>query len=523
MYNRFPVSQVHQADLFDLTSLSGRIVVECYPGVDEQEVVKQLGLKQVVWARDFYRDDLKTLLMPYITEDRIFGKMCFLTIDQLVDKDKLAQVPSDVPVVGFGASLASHDHLIYVDKDRWSITLAYRAGLENHFFDVSGNDALRRIKQGYFVEWRIVDRLKRQLFDQIDAFYFPDQQVALSGQDVLTGLREVASQPFRCVPYFDPGVWGGQWMKEVCGLPEADNYAWSFDGVPEENALALDFGSVTVQLPCMDLVLAWPKPLLGPNVYSRYGAEFPIRFDFLDTMGGGNLSLQVHPTTDFIYTHFGMMYTQNESYYVLDCKPGANVYLGVKEGTTKEAFRENPSACANRFPSQKHDHYLIPAGTVHCSGADSMILEISSTPYNFTFKLYDWGRVGLDGLPRPVHMDYGLEVIDFSRNEAFCRDELINQFEILEENEAYTCEKTGLHPLEPIETKRYWIKDRVRLELTDFKMANLVEGDELIVLYEGGQMVIHYAETFILPADVKWVELINPGQETIGVMVASCR
>lgn len=174
-------------------------------------------------------------------------------------------------------------------------------------------------------------------------------------------------------------------MKEVCGLPEADNYAWAFDGVPEENTLALDFGAVTVQLPCMDLVLAWPKPLLGTQVYSRYGAEFPIRFDFLDTMDGCNLSLQVHPTTDFIHQHFGMMYIQNESYYVLDCKPRAHVYLGVKKGTTKQAFREYPSACANRFPSQKHDHYLIPAGTVHCSGADSMILEISSTPYNFTF------------------------------------------------------------------------------------------------------------------------------------------
>lgn len=79
-----------------------------------------------------------------------------------------------MPVGGFGASLVNHDSLLYVDKDRWSITLAYRSGLENHFFDVSQGDALRKIKQAYFVELRIADRLKRSLFDKIDAFYFPD-------------------------------------------------------------------------------------------------------------------------------------------------------------------------------------------------------------------------------------------------------------------------------------------------------------------------------------------------------------
>ena len=53
-------------------------------------------------------------------------------------------------------------------------------------------------------------------------------------------------------------------------------------------------------------------------------------------------------------------------------------------------------AYVNAFPVQKHDHILIPAGTIHCSGKDTMVLEISATPYIFTFKLWDWGRLGLD-------------------------------------------------------------------------------------------------------------------------------
>src|SRR5690606_17280951 len=141
----------------------------------------------------------------------------------------------------------------------------------------------------------------------------------------------------------------------------------------------------------LDLVLRQPRELLGEKTFSRFGAEFPIRFDFLDTMGGGNLSLQVHPLTDYIQRTFGMPYTQDESYYLLDCDPGSVVYLGTKEGIDPDAMLEALEAAqrgessfpaeeyVNVFPVKKHDHFPIPAGTIHCSGSDSMVLEISAT------------------------------------------------------------------------------------------------------------------------------------------------
>jgi len=156
--------------------------------------------------------------------------------------------------------------------------------------------------------------------------------------------------------------------------------------------------------------------LLGEAVQARFGDEFPIRFDFLDTMGGGNLSLQVHPPADYIRQTFGMRYTQDESYYLLDAGPDATVYLGLKTGADPAAMLAAldaaqaggqpfaPEQFVNRWPAKKHDHFLIPAGTVHCSGANSLVLEISATPYIFTFKLWDWGRPGLDGVPRPIHL-----------------------------------------------------------------------------------------------------------------------
>ena len=243
------------------------------------------------------------------------------------------------------------------------------------------------------------------------------------------GIEKTSTKPFRVVPFFDPAPWGGQWMKEVCDLDRSkQNYGWCFDCVPEENSLYFEVNGVRFELPSVDLVLLKSKELLGEPVEARFGKDFPIRFDFLDTIGGGNLSLQVHPTTQFIRENFGMYYTQDESYYLLDAEEDAVVYLGVKNGVDREAMIEDlrraqrgeivfdAEKYVNKIPAKKHDHFLIPGGTIHCSGSNSMVLEISSTPNLFTFKLWDWQRLGLDGKPRPINVERGKHVINWNRN-----------------------------------------------------------------------------------------------------------
>ena len=160
------------------------------------------------------------------------------------------------------------------------------------------------------------------------------------------------------MPYFAPEVWGGQWMKEVCGLDKSEkNYAWAFDGVPEENSIFMRFGNVRVEVPSIDVVFYRPAQLLGNKVHARFGDEYPIRFDFLDTMGGQNLSLQVHPLTEYIQHTFGMHYTQDESYYILDCENDTHVYLGLKENVDKEqmlADLERAQRGECEFPAEKY-------------------------------------------------------------------------------------------------------------------------------------------------------------------------
>ena len=129
-----------------------------------------------------------------------------------------------------------------------------------------------------------------------------------------------------------------------------------------------------------------------------------------------------------------MRYTQDESYYILDTEEEeGTVWLGVKEGAVPEEMEQalrdaqtgakpfDAARYVNCFPVKKHDHVLIPAGTIHGSGAGTMVLEISATPYIFTFKLWDWGRVDLDGKPRPIHIDHGMANIQWDRDTSFCQ------------------------------------------------------------------------------------------------------
>ena len=514
----------------ELSGDSWSLVLETYPGVCEEEMrglLEALKPDMIVSAREILKDAdaLEVLLQNTLTDDRVFGKMYYGELSDFIDpvkadyfRAKIASCGGKVVVYGFGASLLCGGGLcVYADMSRWEIQLRYRAGMPNYFSDNPEEDILKKFKQGYFLEWRIADKLKAECMDRMAYFIDAnrDDDLVMISRDLFEeALIKEASEPFRVVPYFDPGVWGGQWMKKVCGLdPDKPNYAWSFDGVPEENSICFDFDGTILEMPAMNLILRHPEKLLGRKVYSRFGAEFPIRFDFLDTMGGQNLSLQVHPTTEYIHRQFGMAYTQDESYYILDAEEGACVYLGLKEGVEiadliaalEEAQKGEAPFDAekyiNKIPAKKHDHFLIPAGTIHCSGSGAMVLEISATPYIFTFKLWDWGRLGLDGKPRPINIERGSKVIK-ERRTGWVMENLVSRFSVVEEKENYTQEHTGLHELEFIETRRFTIRDHADVDCHEsVNVLNLVEGTSCLVESIGGEFEpyeVHYAETFIV-------------------------
>lgn len=572
-YNKFPINKIETegiaswkgyediiAEIKNAVSAKNTtkciLAVETYPGVRDDEILgafKELNPTLVIDMRDALIDKqaFKEKIYPFITDDRVFGRMYYGTLSDFQVKEKLEEMRERVNracglviVYGMGAAeLLKPDLVVYADMARWEIQMRFRKGMPNYHTDNANEDNLKKFKQGYFFEWRIADKIKRNLYEEIDYYLDTNRNndpAMITGEVFRKALVQIVNAPFRTVPYFDPGVWGGQWMKEVCGLDKNEkNFAWSFDGVPEENSILLDVNGVIVESPSINVVFYSPKALLGDHVYARFGAEFPIRFDFLDTIDGGNLSLQVHPVTDYIHNQFGMNYTQDESYYILDAKDDACVYLGVKEDADPKelisALRVaqdggepfDAEKFINCFPAKKHDHFLIPAGTIHCSGANCMVLEISATPYIFTMKLWDWGRVGLDGRPRPIHIDHGERVIDWSRRTEWVKDNLVGQMTPLFENKDYSAEKTGLHTLEFIETIRYNITKSCTINTNDsVNVLNLVEGTAAVVESPDGAFSpfeVHYAETFIIPAGLKNYTIRPMGKEKIKVICAYVR
>ena len=545
------------------------LMIDCYPGADVEEIrsrlIDPLAPDMIIYTDDDVlksSEEITNRVKDRLTDDRVFGQMCLENYQDLADEAKtnavreaLEAASGLVVIYGAGARLfAKPDLYVYADMARWELQCRFRKSTKPEWkcSEVT-DDNLKKFKWGYFFSWRVADRHKVRYFNEIDYLLDTNKRgmpKLLRGDALRSGIEQTVAQPFRVVPFFDPGVWGGQWMKEVCRLdPSEKNYAWCFDCVPEENSLLLECDEVVVEIPSINAVLTRPRELLGEKVFARFGAEFPIRFDFLDTMQGQNLSLQVHPLVGYAQEKFGMHYTQEESYYLLDADPNADtaVYLGVKTGVQKDELidalshsqntgeRFEDEKYINRIPVKKHDHVLIPPGTIHCSGSNTMVLEISATPYIFTFKLWDWGRLGLDGKPRPIHLNHGKEVIRFERDTEFVHRELVNNIQEIIHEPDHIREKTGLHELEFIHTEREWFDAPVHCATRgSVNVLNLVEGESITVVSPTGAFdpfEVHYAETFIIPEQLGEYILCPAGErqkspeakKNYGVLIARVR
>lgn len=515
-----------------------KIVVECYQGCNIEEINTTLSAYfqnfRIIASEHAMKSEseIRDMTQPDVTDDRVFGVITKLRMSDFFDLDKINTFKRELSksngtsiIVGIGASLLVEqpDLIIYADMARWEIQQRMRRNEVDNIGISDRNESVeKQYKRAYFVDWRVCDELKKELLPHfhfvLDTNNAKEPKLA-TGDAIRSVLDKATKQPFSVVPYFDAGPWGGQWMKEKFNLDKSsENFAWSFNCVPEENSLLIEFSNTNFEIPSINVVFYRPEELLGSSVYNEFGAEFPIRLDFLDTMGGGNLSLQVHPLKEYIKEQFGMTYTQDESYYILDAGEDAFVYLGTNDGIkSQDMIADLKRSQSNghifdadkystKWDAKKHDHFLIPAGTIHCSGKDCMVLEISATPYIFTFKLWDWGRLGMDGRPRPISIDHGQKVIQWNRSSEWTKNNLINQFEKIDSGNGWVEEKTGLHDLEFIETRRQWFDCKVDHDTkNNLNVLMLIDGQQAIIespnrFFEPYH--INYGEAIIIPAKV---------------------
>jgi mannose-6-phosphate isomerase class I len=457
--------------------------------------------------------------------DPVFGRIFEGSVADLID-DLPPVMPgagADFSVVfGPGSALVQHDVLWYADVPKRHSLEAIRRGEARNLGQPAGSaGAEQRL---LFVDWPVIDRHKQTLVGTIDRYFdmsdvgFPR---SLDGETLRRSLHELAGRPFRTRPTHLPGPWGGQWLREVLGIAtEAPNLAWSYELITPESGILLG-ASEPVEVGFELLMAEQGGRVLGSDVANRYGLSFPIRFDYLDTLGGGHLSIQCHPSEQYMRETFGLPYTQHETYYVMVTEPGATIFLGLREDADLESFRAEadraagaglafePERYLQQHPAEQHRLYLIPAGTPHASGAGNVVLEISATPYLYTLRFYDWLRRDLKGDLRPVHLAHAFANLDARRSgDAVCGD-LVPEPQLVRTGEGWAELELGRLPDLFFAVHRLDFDEAVEDDTSGrFQVLNLVGGDEVEIVTEAGATHrLSYAETIVVPASVGRYEL----------------
>jgi mannose-6-phosphate isomerase class I len=531
-----------------------RVIIDGYGGVlwdlfrDELDAaLKQRGVEaNWISVDNALRspEEIESLVAPFLGgDDPLWGTRFTGTLGDFFDVEKLRELRADdaAPMnilYGSGAMLAGwNGHLIYLDVPKNEIQFRSRAGSITNLGRTEVAPAKEMYKRFYFVDWVALNRHKEAVLPRIDTIVDeqrPGQPVWMSGDDLRAGLAAMSRNAFRARPWFEPGPWGGQWIKEhIPQLPrDVPNYAWSFELISPENGIMFESDGRLLEV-SFDMVMYHDYRSILGICADRFGVEIPIRFDFLDTFDGGNLSVQCHPRTEFIRREFGENFTQDETYYILDCEPGARVYLGFRGETDsnefraelERSFREGAEIDIERFvntePAHKHDLLLIPNGTIHCSGINNLVLEISATPYIFTFKMYDWMRRDLDGNFRPLNIDRAWDNLYFDRRGERIEREFVSKPHTLATGDDWRLIHLPTHPEHFYDVHRYEFATAVEVATgNNAHVLNLVEGESIIVETNGRQMRINYAETFIVPAAAGKYRMINEGGSEAKVIVA---
>ncbi len=432
------------------------------------------------------------------------------------------RVIDDVILVhGPGAALVAHDVLWYFDLPKRYAEATVKDGFGRNLGQPpdTGGGSTKRL---FYVDWPLLDRHRDAIAPRIARWF--DLQArrrptSIRGEVLTKTVTALSRQPFRTRPTFNTTPWGGHWAQRELGInPDARNTALGYELIAPESGVLVGGPNADVEIPFQLIVSLCPRELLGDAVHAEFGSSFPIRFDYLDTFGGGPLSVHVHPQQDYMQRVFGWQYTQHETYYMMVGGPDQRIYLGLRDETDVDSFQAAARGAAEAgepydvekfvqlFEATPHQLFLIPAGTPHASGQGNVVLEVSSTPYLYSLRFYDWLRTDAAGAQRPVHVPHAFINLNQSRRGAAVSRDLVPQPTTMRAGSGWREELLGREP------EMFFDVSRLVLDGTSdlpddtrgrFHVLNLVEGHGATVrTHDGYHHQIAYAETLVVPAAV---------------------
>jgi mannose-6-phosphate isomerase class I len=544
------------ADKIKISILKGLkvLIIDGYHGVKWNEFQSQLknALEKISVNAEWLDmqecllspEDIEKKIEPFLGgDDPIFGLNYPLGVEIFFNPKKISDYRIKASIIHSGKAgklliiyrtgaglLELWDELWYLDVPKDLIQEYARKGEIGNIVKNISQSFGDFYKRSYFVDWPALNRLKKQLLPSIDIFV--DLQDSgnpsfISGDDFRYAIHEISGTPFRLRPWFFPGPWGGKFMQGHMGLdPDQPNYAWSFEMIVPENGIILEIDSERLEFSFDCLMYQENKRILGAEAVKQFKYEWPIRLDYLDTINGGNLSTQVHPRPDYIRQKFGETYTQDETYYIVTAKPDAKIYLGLTEDCNPEEFKSallksiktgikvDIDKFVNKEQSKPHDLFCIPNGTVHYSGEGNLVLEISATPYIFTFKIYDYLRRDLEGNLRPINIERGFENIRFERRANWVRENLLAKPVLIKEGKGWSEYELYNKPYTFYNINRIEFDHLYEMNTNNIAFAtNLVEGEEVEIISGNGRTSkLSYLESMLIPAAAGKIKIVNKGK-----------
>ncbi len=500
-------------------------------------------------------DTLYEKFLPYLPEDRetdpvlLYGSRYEEGYESLMQQKEIEKLSARLKefsekgkgvlvIYGYGALIDAlrpfYNLKLYIDMTQKRTILNIRAGAFSNLGSTRQMTINHILRRSYYIDFEVAAELRGQLIRNNEIDYYltgdnPDKIKMLPVNTLKALFDTMVSYPLRCRPVYLEGVWGGFYIKRLRNLPEdMKNCAWVFDLIPMEVSIAADIDTMELEFPFYCFVQVIGTKLMGEKSAKKFNGYFPVRFNYDDTYhSSGNMSIQVHPNGDYIKGN-NELGRQDESYYMVVTGQEAKTYCGFRQNADVEEFIEKARRAEKYGEGFDHDEYvysepsvagqqfLIPAGTIHASGRNQVILEIGSlTIGSYTYKMYDYMRKDLDGNLRPIHTYHGDKVLRRDFKESWVRENLIQKPRVIREGNGYEETVVGEHELLYFSLRNVRFFEKYEDETTDrFHVLVLVEGEKCLIrsLTDPDRCFEqNYLDMVIVPAGFGPYEVINKG------------